>query len=137
MLELSLVSGDNDANDTTGDYDPFRYSPIDFRHNDTTRAEFRISNYYAYDDGTAEYGIGLNQPGAQVEVVLRDGELVLVPHVAVPAETAWFWTESHQTAERDADADLTEGRHTDFADADALLAHLETIHNQTSPADGS
>jgi len=85
----------------------------------------------------ARRALGLDQPGAQVEVVLRDGELVLVPHVAVPAETAWFWTESHQTAERDADADLTEGRHTDFADADALLAHLETIHNQTSPADGS
>jgi AbrB family looped-hinge helix DNA binding protein len=40
--------------------------------------------------------LGLDQPGAQVEVVLRDGELVLVPYVAVPAETAWFWREGHR-----------------------------------------
>jgi AbrB family looped-hinge helix DNA binding protein len=85
----------------------------------------------------ARRALGLDQPGAQVEVVLRDGELILVPHVAVPAETAWFWTDGHQAAERDADADLAEGRHTSFADADALLAHLETIHDQAPPTDAS
>ena len=48
-----------------GDYDSAIYKPIDFRLNDTTRAEYLVSNYYAYDDGSAEYGIGLNQPGAK------------------------------------------------------------------------
>jgi hypothetical protein len=48
-----------------GDYDP-KYAPIDFRLNDTTRSEYWLSSYYAYDDGTAEYGAALNQPGAQV-----------------------------------------------------------------------
>jgi AbrB family looped-hinge helix DNA binding protein len=60
----------------------------------------------------ARRALGLDRPGAQVEVVLRDGELVLVPYVAVPAETAWFWTEGHQSAERAADADLAAGRYT-------------------------
>jgi AbrB family looped-hinge helix DNA binding protein len=75
----------------------------------------------------ARRALGLDRPGAQVEVVLRDGELILVPYVAVPAETAWFWSEGHQSAEREADADLAAGQHTDFDDADALLAHLEDL----------
>jgi len=29
---------------------------------------------------------GLNQPGAQVEVIVRDGEIVPVPHLAVRAD---------------------------------------------------
>lgn len=49
-----------------GDYPPQIYSPIDFRVNDTTTARFMFANKYAYDDGVAEYGAGLNQPGAQL-----------------------------------------------------------------------
>ncbi|MEI9919772.1 MAG: T9SS type A sorting domain-containing protein [Bacteroidota bacterium] len=49
-----------------GDYDPRIYSPIDFRKNDTTYSVYRLSDKYAYDDGGAEYGAGLNQPGAQL-----------------------------------------------------------------------
>ncbi|MGH3611495.1 MAG: AbrB/MazE/SpoVT family DNA-binding domain-containing protein, partial [Pseudonocardia sp.] len=30
----------------------------------------------------ARRALGLDKPGAQLEVVLRDGELILVPHVA-------------------------------------------------------
>jgi bifunctional DNA-binding transcriptional regulator/antitoxin component of YhaV-PrlF toxin-antitoxin module len=80
----------------------------------------------------ARRALGLDQPGAQVEIVLRDGELVLVPHVAIPAETAWYWSEGHQAAEREVDAELAEGRHTDFDDGDALLAHLDAIHGEHS-----
>lgn len=79
----------------------------------------------------ARRALGLDRPRAQVEVVLRDGELVLVPYVAVPAETAWFWTEGHQSAERAADADLAAGRYTDSADAESLLADLERLSQRT------
>jgi hypothetical protein len=51
---------------TEGDYKPEIYAPIDFRYNDTTRATYLLLNKYAYDDGVAEYGAGLNQPGAQL-----------------------------------------------------------------------
>jgi len=44
-----------------------------------------------------------------------------VSHVAEPAETAWFWTEGHQAAERAADADLAGGHYQDFEDAEQLL----------------
>ncbi len=75
----------------------------------------------------ARRALGLDRPGAQVEVVLRDGELVLVPYVAVPAETAWFWTEGHQRAEREADADLEAGRYADSDDAESFLADLQRL----------
>lgn len=47
-----------------GDYDPSKYSPIDFRVNDKTSTHFKLSNYYAYDDGSAEYGAGFNRAGS-------------------------------------------------------------------------
>lgn len=67
-LKLGLSSGDNivPAPNVAGDYDSAKFAPIDFRHNDTLRAEYWLSSYYAYDDGGAEYGAGLNQPGSQV-----------------------------------------------------------------------
>ncbi|MBX2945037.1 MAG: T9SS type A sorting domain-containing protein [Cyclobacteriaceae bacterium] len=39
------------------------YEPIDFRANDTIRQHYTLHNYYAYDDGVAEYSAGLTQPG--------------------------------------------------------------------------
>lgn len=70
---------------------------------------------------------GLDQPGAQVEIVVRGDEIVLVPHVAVPAEQRWFWTPEWQAMEREAEQDLAEGRSADFATGDDLLAHLAAI----------
>ena len=52
---------------------------------------------------------GLDQPGAQVEVIEREGEIVLRPHVAVPVDQAWFWTERWQQMEREADDAIVAG----------------------------
>lgn len=65
-LKLGLRTKDNLVPAENGDYDEARFSPIDFRFNDTLRSSFWLSSYYAYDDGTAEYGAALNQPGAQL-----------------------------------------------------------------------
>ena len=69
-LKMWVNTSDNilpstDPNKESGDYN-LKYSPIDFRNNDTTRAEYTLSDYYAYDDGTAEYGASLVQPGSQL-----------------------------------------------------------------------
>jgi hypothetical protein len=64
-VKVALSSGDNKLPANDGDYD-LKYAPIDFRLNDTTRAAYWLSSFYAYDDGAAEYGAALNQPGAQV-----------------------------------------------------------------------
>src|SRR2546422_1487265 len=68
---------------------------------------------------------GLDQPGAQVEVIEREGEIVLRPHVAVPADQAWFWTERWQQLEREADDAVAAGRVTVVESVDELLADLD------------
>jgi AbrB family looped-hinge helix DNA binding protein len=53
----------------------------------------------------------LDEPGAQVEVVEReDGVIELRPHVAVPADQAWFWTDRWQKMEREVDEHVNAGR---------------------------
>ncbi len=70
----SINSGDNIIDRVpprdSGDYTP-NYIPIDFRVNDTTRATYVLANYYAYDDGSAEFGAGLNQPAAEVAYLFK------------------------------------------------------------------
>jgi AbrB family looped-hinge helix DNA binding protein len=70
---------------------------------------------------------GLDRPGAQVEIVVRDGEIVLVPHVAVPADQAWFWSKEWQAKEREADDDLAAGRRSHLETTEELLDHLERL----------
>ena len=69
---------------------------------------------------------GLDQPGAQVEIIERDGEIVLRPHIAVPAGQAWFWTERWQQLERQADEAIDNGRIAATDDIDELLDELES-----------
>lgn len=72
QLQVVINSGDNVIRTPTkGDYNPAVYAPLDFRNNDTTRTTFLLQNKYAYDDGVAEYGAGLNQPGAQIAYEYR------------------------------------------------------------------
>jgi len=55
----------------------------------------------------------LDEPGAQVEVIERDdGVIELRPHVAIPADQAWFWTEQWQKMEREVDEHVAAGRVT-------------------------
>ncbi len=68
----------------------------------------------------------LDRPGAQVEITEReDGVLEIRPQVAVPASQAWFWTESWQQREREADEDIAAGRVTTYDDAESFLTDLD------------
>jgi antitoxin MazE len=68
----------------------------------------------------------LDEPGAQVEVAERDdGVIELRPHVPVPADQRWFWTERWQEMERAADADIAAGRVVRSDDVDDFLAELD------------
>lgn len=53
-LQIKVISGD--------DQDPDRPSflPVDFRINDTLTTTYKLKDYYAYDDGTAEFSARLN-----------------------------------------------------------------------------
>lgn len=69
---------------------------------------------------------GLDQPGAQVEIVERpDGVIELRPTVAVPADQAWFWTDRWQQMEREVDEQIARGEGTVHESAEALFAHLD------------
>ncbi len=63
-FKYGMSTKDNVLPINNGDYDPLTYSPIDFRLNDSIRTQYVLSTYYAYDDGSAEYGAGLNQAGS-------------------------------------------------------------------------
>ncbi len=68
----------------------------------------------------------LDEPGAQVEVAEReDGVIELRPHVPVPADQKWFWSERWQEMERQADADIAAGRVRRSESAADLLAELD------------
>jgi antitoxin MazE len=69
---------------------------------------------------------GLDRPGAQVEVVERDGEIVLRPHVPVPSDQAWFWSERWQKMERQADDDVAADKIASFENVDDFLADLDS-----------
>ncbi len=69
---------------------------------------------------------GLDQPGVQLEVIEREGELVLRPHIPIPSDQAWFWTDKWQGMEREANADIKTGRVKISEDVNEFLAELES-----------
>ncbi|MFM8739747.1 MAG: T9SS type A sorting domain-containing protein [Cytophagales bacterium] len=66
-ISFELNSADNTIKPiNNGDWDTAVYKRIDFRRNDTTQATYVLKDYYAYDDGTAEYGARINGIGTEL-----------------------------------------------------------------------
>lgn len=76
-LDFTLLARDNvkkttkiqpppDPPKIEGDYDTIVYKGINFLSNDRTYSETILSNYYAYDDGVAEYGANITGAGTQL-----------------------------------------------------------------------
>jgi AbrB family looped-hinge helix DNA binding protein len=70
--------------------------------------------------------LGLDRPGAQVEVVERDGEIILRPHLPVPSDQTWFWSERWQRMEHQADDAIAAGEVASFENVDDFLADLDS-----------
>jgi hypothetical protein len=99
-IKVTMSAGDvyiTGSNVFSTEYLEGGYSPIDFRANDTTSQVYFIDDYYAYDDGTAEYAAGLTQAGNQlayffdfknVEKDTINGVLIHYPFVAGEAPTS-------------------------------------------------
>lgn len=66
----------------------------------------------------------LDEPGMQLEVIVRDGEIVLRPMVPVAADQAWFWTEEWQAGEREVDEEFAAGNYTVHNSGEELIASL-------------
>lgn len=60
---VKIIVNSGDMNDTIDYFN--RYIPINFRLNDSLSRTFTLSNYYAYDDGVAEYAMSLAAQGNQ------------------------------------------------------------------------
>lgn len=71
--------------------------------------------------------LGLDQPGMQLEITERNGEIVLKPFGAVPADQLWFWTPEWQAKEREADEDIAARNETEFRDVDEFVDYLNTM----------
>lgn len=69
----------------------------------------------------------LDEPGAQVEVIEREGVIELRPHLPIPADQQWFWTERWQARERETDAAIEAGEVTTHEGASDFLRHLDGL----------
>jgi prevent-host-death family protein len=68
--------------------------------------------------------VNLAAYGHVTTVITRDGKRLAR---IVPEEDAWVYSTQWQDMIRDAQADLSEGRVTEFDTDDELLAHLEVL----------
>jgi len=62
--------------------------------------------------------------GDVVEFVIEGGGVTMRPLRLIPADQAWFWTESWQRGEREADEDLRAGRFERHVDDETFLKAL-------------
>lgn len=66
----------------------------------------------------------LDEPGAQVEVIEQDDQIILRPKLPVDAAQAWFWKAEWQDGERQADAEAAAGLGVDSDSGEAFLEGL-------------
>ncbi len=64
--EFHITSGDNFLIAEILPGDTIFYPSVDYRVNDTVRSTFTLNEYFAYDDGEAEFGVEVNQNGGKV-----------------------------------------------------------------------
>lgn len=67
----------------------------------------------------------LDEPGAQVEIIEREGEIILRPMLPIPADQAWFWTKEWQEGERIADKEVDAGLGTVYNSGEEFLDSLK------------
>jgi AbrB family looped-hinge helix DNA binding protein len=66
------------------------------------------------------------EPGDEIEFqVLETGDVIMRGLKMIPADQAWFWTESWQKGEREATADITAGRVETFKDEESFFDFIK------------
>ncbi|MDQ3395980.1 MAG: T9SS type A sorting domain-containing protein, partial [Bacteroidota bacterium] len=72
--QFTFYTGDNYAVKSIIDSDTVFYKHVDFRSNDTASIINVLHNYYAYDDGTAEFSAGISQQYGNLAYQFSSGE---------------------------------------------------------------
>lgn len=76
----------------------------------------------------------LDEPGAQVQITERDdGVIELRPHVAIPADQAWFWTPEWQAGEREVDEEIARGEIIVSENIDDFIAQIDAVYKEAHP----
>ncbi|MEM9832854.1 MAG: T9SS type A sorting domain-containing protein [Bacteroidota bacterium] len=70
--EVALAAGDTIFDET-----------IDYRVNDTAQAVFVLDDWFAYDDGEAEFGVEINQQGGKVAYQFVAPQEALLTHIDI------------------------------------------------------
>jgi hypothetical protein len=81
--EFHITSGDNFLIEKITAGDTLFFPNVDFRVNDTVRATYAIHDFFAYDDGEAEFGVELNQNGGKVAYQFEAPARDLLTHVDI------------------------------------------------------
>jgi antitoxin PrlF len=67
------------------------------------------------------------EAGDEIEfAVVANGEVVMRGLKMIPADQAWFWSESWKRGEREASADIAAGRVETFTDSESFFDFIET-----------
>lgn len=96
-----------------GDWDTTVYKRINFLYNDTIKRTFTSASYYAYDDGTAEYGARINGIGTQLAYEFNLKTTAADTIVAIDYYFPPFGDESTQSVQFHVLGALT-GQETDY-----------------------
>jgi antitoxin MazE len=71
-------------------------------------------------------GLNLHE-GDQLDILIEDGRIVLIPMVTIVKDQAWFWTESWQEGEAQADKDVKDGRLTNVMNGEQLDDFFQSL----------
>jgi antitoxin MazE len=71
-------------------------------------------------------GLNLHE-GDQLDVVVENGRIILIPTVTIAKDQAWFWTESWQQGEMQAEKDVRDGRLTDIMSSEQLDTYFLSL----------
>ena len=87
VFEMALITGDGFYTEINGS-DTIRYSQVDFRSNDRVSSRFAIRDYFAYDQGKADYAAGINQRSGQIAVEYTTPEPVFLKGISIDFSNA-------------------------------------------------
>ena len=82
FAETSLITGDGLLTEV-GPTDTVRYAQVDFRDNDRVSTRFPLRDYFAYDQGAADYAAGINQRSGQLAIAYQTPEPVFLKGVSI------------------------------------------------------
>lgn len=87
FFETSLVTGDGLLTTINGT-DTTRFAQVDFRDNDRVSTLFSLRDYFAYDQGNADYTAGINQRSGQLAVAYKTPEPVFLTGISIDFNNA-------------------------------------------------